>query len=58
VLKNKSLKDVCVMKHISKCERCGGNIVEFRQYEGPELQCLMCGRKYEERIVYRKKTAA
>ena len=49
---------MCVMKHISKCERCGGNIVEFRQYEGPELQCLMCGRKYEERIVYWKKTAA
>ena len=46
------------MKHKYRCNRCDGNIVELKQHEGLELQCLMCGRRYKVEDRYQEKTAA
>ena len=31
------------MSNIIYCERCGGNVIEFQDYDCKFLKCLMCG---------------
>ncbi len=43
------------MSNIIFCERCGGNVVLFQDYDCQFLKCLMCGRASVSPIYVKEK---